>query len=53
MLVVSGPGEEGTFTIRSLWLVSAFTEIGEVSRASGSCARSWAYASPLRPYVQP
>jgi alpha,alpha-trehalase len=26
-------GEEGTFTICSFWLVSALTEIGEVTRA--------------------
>ena len=47
-----GPGEEGTFTIRSLWLVSALTEIGEASRAQGLCEKLPTYASQLLLYTQ-
>ena len=40
-------GEEGTFTICSFWLVSAFVEIGEISRARDLCGKLLGYASPL------
>jgi GH15 family glucan-1,4-alpha-glucosidase len=40
-------GEEGTFTICSFWLVSALTEIGEVTRARALCEKLLSYASPL------
>jgi GH15 family glucan-1,4-alpha-glucosidase len=43
-------GEEGTFTICSFWLVSALTEIGEVSRARRLCERLLSFASPLGLY---
>ena len=42
------PGEEGTFTICSFWLVSALVEIGEVDRGRRLCERLLSYASPLR-----
>jgi alpha,alpha-trehalase len=45
-------GEEGTFTICSFWLVSALTEIGEVSRARALCEKLLAYASPLLLYAE-
>ena len=35
-MMVCGPGEEGTFTIRSSWLVSALTEIGERAAPQGA-----------------
>jgi GH15 family glucan-1,4-alpha-glucosidase len=41
------PGEEGTFTICSFWLVSGLFEIGEVARAKGLCERLLVNASPL------
>jgi alpha,alpha-trehalase len=45
-------GEEGTFTICSYWLVSALTEIGEVSRARALCEKLLSYASPLLLYAE-
>jgi GH15 family glucan-1,4-alpha-glucosidase len=45
-------GEEGTFTICSFWLVSALTEIGEVSRARGLCEKLLSCASPLLLYAE-
>jgi alpha,alpha-trehalase len=45
-------GEEGTFTICSFWLVSALTEIGEVSRARALCESLLAHASPLLLYAE-
>jgi alpha,alpha-trehalase len=45
-------GEEGTFTICSFWLVSALTEIGEVSRARALCEKLLSYASPLLLYAE-
>jgi GH15 family glucan-1,4-alpha-glucosidase len=43
-------GEEGSFTICSFWLVSAFVEIGEVQRARRLCEKLLSYASPLGLY---
>jgi GH15 family glucan-1,4-alpha-glucosidase len=40
-------GREGTFLICSFWLVSAFAEIGERTRARELCERLLGYASPL------
>jgi alpha,alpha-trehalase len=45
-------GEEGTFTICSFWLVSALTDIGEVSRARALCEKLLSYASPLLLYAE-
>jgi alpha,alpha-trehalase len=45
-------GEEGTFTICSFWLVSALTEIGEVSRARALCEKLLSFASPLLLYAE-
>jgi alpha,alpha-trehalase len=45
-------GEEGTFTICSFWLVSAFVEIGEVERARALCAKLLSFASPLLLYAE-
>ena len=45
-------GEEGTFTICSFWLVSALTEIGEVTRARALCGKLLSYASPLLLYAE-
>ena len=45
-------GEEGTFTICSFWLVSALTEIGEVSRARALCEKLLSLASPLLLYAE-
>jgi hypothetical protein len=39
-------GEEGTFTICSFWLVSALTEIGEVSRARALCEKLLSFGQP-------
>jgi len=36
---VRAPAGRERFTIRSFWLVSALTEVGEASRAPGRCAR--------------
>jgi GH15 family glucan-1,4-alpha-glucosidase len=46
------PGEEGTFTICSFWLVSALTEIGEHQRARDLCEKVLSYASPLLLYAE-
>jgi GH15 family glucan-1,4-alpha-glucosidase len=45
-------GEEGTFTICSFWLVSALTEIGEVTRARALCTKLLTYASSLHLYAE-
>ena len=45
-------GEEGTFTICSFWLVSAFVEIGELERARDLCGKLLGYASPLGLYAE-
>jgi alpha,alpha-trehalase len=45
-------GEESTFTICSFWLVSALTEIGEVTRARALCEKLLALASPLLLYAE-
>jgi alpha,alpha-trehalase len=45
-------GEEGTFTICSFWLVSALTEIGEVTRARALCEKLLSLASPLLLYAE-
>ena len=39
------PGEEGTFTICSFWLVSALVEIGELERARKLCEKLLAMGS--------
>jgi GH15 family glucan-1,4-alpha-glucosidase len=45
-------GAEGTFTICSFWLVSAFVEIGELRRARDLCDKLLSYASPLDLYAE-
>jgi alpha,alpha-trehalase len=45
-------GEEGSFTICSFWLVSALTEIGEVTRARALCEKLLSHASPLLLYAE-
>jgi GH15 family glucan-1,4-alpha-glucosidase len=45
-------GKEGTFTICSFWLVSAFAEIGEIDRARDLCEKLLSYASPLGLYAE-
>jgi GH15 family glucan-1,4-alpha-glucosidase len=40
-------GREGAFTICSFWLVSALSEIGELSQARRLCERLLSFASPL------
>jgi GH15 family glucan-1,4-alpha-glucosidase len=45
-------GEEGTFTICSFWLVSAFCEIGEYERARDLCAKLLSFAGPLELYAE-
>ncbi len=45
-------GGEGTFTICSLWLVSALALIGEVERAEALYERILSYASPLGLYSE-
>jgi len=45
-------GEEGSFTICSFWLVSAFVEIGEHSLARDLCQKLLGYASPLHLYAE-
>jgi GH15 family glucan-1,4-alpha-glucosidase len=45
-------GEEGTFTICSFWLVSAFAEIGEHIRARQLCEKLLSLASPLELYAE-
>ena len=44
--------EEGTFTICSFWLVSALTEIGELTRARALCEKLLSLASPLALYAE-
>ena len=46
------PGEEGTFTICSFWMVSALVEIGEVRKARALCEKLLSYASPLGLYAE-
>ncbi len=46
------PGEEGTFTICSFWLVSALVEIGELDRANELCQKLLSLASPLLLYAE-
>ena len=43
-------GEEGTFTICSVWLVSALCEIGEHDLARQLCAKLLSFAGPLELY---
>ena len=45
-------GEEGTFTICSFWLVSAFCKIGEGARAHQLCEKLLSLASPLGLYAE-
>jgi GH15 family glucan-1,4-alpha-glucosidase len=45
-------GREGTFTICSFWLVSAWVEIGEVKKARDLCEKLLSYASPLQLYAE-
>ena len=45
-------GEEGTFTICSFWLVSAFCKIGEAARAHQLCEKLLSLASPLGLYAE-
>ena len=45
-------GEEGTFTICSFWLVSAFSEIGDHEQARDLCEKLLSYASPLGLYAE-
>jgi GH15 family glucan-1,4-alpha-glucosidase len=45
-------GDEGTFTICSFWLVSAFAEIGEIDRARTLCEKLLSLASPLLLYAE-
>ena len=42
------PGEEGTFTICSFWMVSALVEIGEVKRARGAVREAALLRQPAR-----
>jgi GH15 family glucan-1,4-alpha-glucosidase len=44
------PGEEGTFTICSFWLVSALVEIGELQRAHRLCEKLLGFSSSLGLY---
>ena len=45
-------GEEGTFTICSFWLVSAWALIGEVDKARFLCEKLLRMASPLGLYAE-
>jgi len=45
-------GEEGTFTICSFWLVSAYALIGEVDHARRLCEKLFSMASPLGLYAE-
>ncbi len=45
-------GEEGTFTICSFWLASAWAIIGEVDRARHLCEKLFSMASPLGLYAE-
>jgi GH15 family glucan-1,4-alpha-glucosidase len=44
--------QEATFAICTFWLVSAFTEIGQLDRARELCERMLSYASPLGLYAE-
>jgi len=46
------PGQGGSFTICSFWLVSALTEIGELARARRLCEKLLSFASPLGLYTE-
>jgi GH15 family glucan-1,4-alpha-glucosidase len=46
------PGEEGTFTICSFWLVSALSLIGETERARALFEKLLSFAGPLRLYAE-
>jgi GH15 family glucan-1,4-alpha-glucosidase len=46
------PGDEGTFTICTFWLVSALALIGEQRRARDLCEKVLSYASPLLLYAE-
>jgi alpha,alpha-trehalase len=45
-------GHEGTFVMCSFWLVSAFSEIGEHTRARQLCEKLLSFASPLSLYAE-
>jgi GH15 family glucan-1,4-alpha-glucosidase len=45
-------GREGTFLICSFWLVSAFCEIGELTKARNLCERLLGYSSALGLYAE-
>jgi GH15 family glucan-1,4-alpha-glucosidase len=45
-------GDEGTFTICSFWLASAWAIIGEVERARHLCEKLFSMASPLGLYAE-
>ena len=45
-------GEERTFTICSVWLVSALVEIGELDQARLLCENLLSHASPLQLYAE-
>ena len=45
-------GEEGTFTICSFWLASAWALIGEVEKARQLCEKLFSMASPLGLYAE-
>src|SRR6266849_10542686 len=45
-------GQEGTFVLCSFWLVSAFAEIGEHTRARQLCEKLLSFASPLSLYAE-
>jgi GH15 family glucan-1,4-alpha-glucosidase len=44
--------DEGTFLLCSFWLVSAFSEIGEHTRARHLCEKLLSFASPLGLYAE-
>ncbi|HLZ30642.1 MAG TPA: glycoside hydrolase family 15 protein [Chloroflexota bacterium] len=45
-------GHEGAFVLCSFWLVSAFSEIGEHTRARQLCEKLLSFASPLSLYAE-
>jgi alpha,alpha-trehalase len=45
-------GEEGTFTMCSFWLVSAYVAIGELDRARALCEKLLSYATQLQLYAE-
>jgi GH15 family glucan-1,4-alpha-glucosidase len=45
-------GEEGTFTICSFWLVSALSEVGEITRSRDHCEKLLSYSSELGLYAE-